>query len=483
MKFPMWRRGANEANYVEKTQKQPDASSGDLFGLEDLIFKSSKKCTKVAQETNSSEPKFPPGFTPLTLHHSENVATKETKMVSFDVFVDRAFWDNMLFDFATSSARGRSGGILCVWDKLLFQKKRTFSTDYCLYVKGTWFIANSHLIDIPLGGYSFTWSDKHTRKGPPDDVPTRSRSFMICRKEDILYKKRRHIVIKGVLIDGEWIENPSWVKTKFYNHYANRFSAPDWTRTPFEGQFPNLLDIEQSCDLEIEVTNEEIKRAVWDCGSYKSPGPNGFTFEFFKMFWSIVGGEVINVVKEFFSSSTLPNGCNPLFLDLIPKVLDAKHLNEFQPISDIISQEQSAFIKGRQIMDGPLILNELISWCTSEKEQSLMFKVDFQKVFNSVRWDHVDDILGKEILYPLFFSSSSWKVFMFLFEDLLIECHDVNASLFFLASGLKVNVHKSSLYGVGVRLSEIHHMASRFGCLANNMTFTYLGIKVGANMS
>nr|GFA72360.1 RNA-directed DNA polymerase, eukaryota, reverse transcriptase zinc-binding domain protein [Tanacetum cinerariifolium] len=88
-------------------------------------------------------------------------------------------------------------------------------------------------------------------------------------------------------------------------------------------------------DLEDTVSNEEIKRAVWDCGSD-------------------------NLV-----------------------------------IGDIVSQEQSAFIKGRQIMDGPLILNEVISWCKVIKEQLLRFKVDFQKAFDSVRWDHLDDILGK----------------------------------------------------------------------------------------
>nr|GEV35354.1 cysteine-rich receptor-like protein kinase [Tanacetum cinerariifolium] len=97
--------------------------------------------------------------------------------------------------------------------------------------------------------------------------------------------------------------------------------------------------------------------------------------------------------------------------------MDAKHLKDFRPISligcqykiigkilanrlslvigDIVSQEQSAFIKGRQIMDGTLVLNEVISWCNARKEQLLMFKVDFQKAFDSVRWDHLDDILGK----------------------------------------------------------------------------------------
>ncbi|GKE92866.1 hypothetical protein Tco_1573961, partial [Tanacetum coccineum] len=45
-----------------------------------------------------------------------------------------------------------------------------------------------------------------------------------------------------------------------------------------------------------------------------------------------------------------------------------------------------------------------------------------------------------------------------------------------------VNVHKSSLYGVGVRNTDVHLKADSFGCLGNNLPFTYLGVKVGDNM-
>ncbi|GJW25949.1 RNA-directed DNA polymerase, eukaryota, reverse transcriptase zinc-binding domain protein [Tanacetum coccineum] len=54
---------------------------------------------------------------------------------------------------------------------------------------------------------------------------------------------------------------------------------------------------------------------------------------------------------------------------------------------------------------------------------------------------------------------------------------------FFLVSGLKVNVHKSSLYRLGVHYSDIQSMANSFGCLANNLSFTYLDVKVAANMA
>ncbi|GJZ41946.1 RNA-directed DNA polymerase, eukaryota, reverse transcriptase zinc-binding domain protein [Tanacetum coccineum] len=40
-----------------------------------------------------------------------------------------------------------------------------------------------------------------------------------------------------------------------------------------------LLSLEKQADLERNIYNEEIKSVVWECGTSKSPGPDGFTFE------------------------------------------------------------------------------------------------------------------------------------------------------------------------------------------------------------
>nr|GFB67217.1 RNA-directed DNA polymerase, eukaryota [Tanacetum cinerariifolium] len=46
-------------------------------------------------------------------------------------------------------------------------------------------------------------------------------------------------------------------------------------------------------------------------------------------------------------------------------------------------------------MDGPFILNEIMHWCSSKKKQALIFKVDFEKAYDSVRWDFLDEALQK----------------------------------------------------------------------------------------
>ncbi|XP_071719242.1 uncharacterized protein [Rutidosis leptorrhynchoides] len=51
-----------------------------------------------------------------------------------------------------------------------------------------------------------------------------------------------------------------------------------------------------------------------------------------------------------------------------------------------------------------------------------------------------------------------------------------------LASGLKVNFHKSCVYGVGVNPNETEGLASRMGCKAGKFPFIYLGLPIGAKM-
>nr|GEY09805.1 hypothetical protein [Tanacetum cinerariifolium] len=612
----------------------------------------------------------------------------------------------------SSSARGWSGGILCVWDNSLFRKRSVKVSEYCLCVEGTWlasdtdlllvsiyspydlllkrvlwsymaniinqwndevvvmgdfnevhdaserygsvfhaanalefnnFIVNSHLHEIPLGGYAFTWTDKYATKmskidrflasqgfldlflnmsglildrnisdhrpillkdvhntdvvpsnnamitlknklknlksrlnvwnrdkrlthnldrkhlhdsitaidvrldqgaGLPDDIPNRSKfakelgdlnkkdSIDLAQKakvkwaiegeenskyfHGIVNKKRRSLSIKGILKDGEWIDNPNRVKAEFYHHFSSRFSQSEWARVPLVADFPKRLSVDLASDLELKVSSDEIKKAVWDCGLDKSPGPDGFTFEFFKKHWSIMGCDVISAIKEFFSSSLIPNGCNASFISLIPKVLDAKHLNDFRPISLVVCQYK--------------IIGKILSSRLSN-ERSLLFKVDFQKAFDSVRWDHLDDILGKfgfgniwrgwikgclssskalvlvngsptdefmfyrglrqgDPLSPFLFILVAISHLFYADDAIFIgkwTRENVNTSMlmlhcFFLSSGLKINVHKSSIFGIGVRASHVNSMAARFGCTANSTPFTYLGVKVGANM-
>jgi len=51
---------------------------------------------------------------------------------------------------------------------------------------------------------------------------------------------------------------------------------------------------------------------------------------------------------------------------------------------EVISDHQTAFIKGRQILDNVLIANEAIHFLKKRKGKGYLFKLDFHKAFDSV---------------------------------------------------------------------------------------------------
>nr|GEU97562.1 reverse transcriptase domain-containing protein [Tanacetum cinerariifolium] len=85
-----------------------------------------------------------------------------------------------------------------------------------------------------------------------------------------LNKKRNSLNMRGVMVDGVWVDDPKSVKREFLDHFSKRFCNPDYGRATLLMDFPNRLHPDQACDLEAVVTNEEIKRAVWECGTDKA---------------------------------------------------------------------------------------------------------------------------------------------------------------------------------------------------------------------
>jgi len=64
----------------------------------------------------------------------------------------------------------------------------------------------------------------------------------------------------------------------------------------------------------------------------------------------------------------------------------------------LVSNNQTAFIKGRYILDGAFILHETMHELSSKKMRGVILKIDFEKAYDSVDWDFVKGILKRKEL-------------------------------------------------------------------------------------
>nr|GEX76886.1 RNA-directed DNA polymerase, eukaryota [Tanacetum cinerariifolium] len=271
------------------------------------------------------------------------------------------------------------------------------------------FITSLGLIDVQLEGYSFTWAHPSASKmSKLDRFLVTDGDFMQKAKvrwaiegdenskffHGIINRKRANLSVNGIMVDGEWVDEPNRVKDEFRIHFATRFQDLGNSRGRLNFNFPNRLNLEQVSDLESMVSRDEIRNAVWGCGENKSPGPDGFTFEFFRKFWTVVGPDFCTAVEWFFDHGSFFIGCNSSFIALIPKSLDPKVVSDYRPISligslykvvtkilairlstiisDLILDVQTAFLPNRQILGGPFIINEILSRCKQKNQHAMV---------------------------------------------------------------------------------------------------------------
>ncbi|GKG14398.1 hypothetical protein Tco_0353998, partial [Tanacetum coccineum] len=110
------------------------------------------------------------------------------------------------------------------------------------------------------------------------------------------------------------------VHDTFVTHYE-MFLGHEGETSNFN--YANLFNVrlndQDAQDMVHEISNQEVKDAIFSIGDDKSPGPDGFTAAFFKEAWNIIANDVYLAVREFFRNGTLLKEINHTIIALIPK--------------------------------------------------------------------------------------------------------------------------------------------------------------------
>ena len=210
--------------------------------------------------------------------------------------------------------------------------------------------------------------------------------------------------IKALRVGEEWVQSLMEVRRIVVEYFTNQVAAYLWERSRLDGiPFERVSD-EDNVALVAPFSLEEIEGVVKDSDGDKSPGPYGFNFAFVKKNWYLLKGEVRIMFDQFHENEVIPKAMLPYFVALIPRINSPLEVKDFRPISllgclykllarrlakvmnHIISPNQSAFLEGRNLVDGVVVINELVDFAMKFKKECLILKVDFEKAYDSVGW-------------------------------------------------------------------------------------------------
>ena len=222
-------------------------------------------------------------------------------------------------------------------------------------------------------------------------------------------------------VDGSIADTQEDIKKEAVDHFYNFLNhVPlDYKEASVE-ELKSILNYECSEEdksmLTRTVTTEEVKKILFSMAADKSPRPYGYTSEFFKAAWNIIGEDFIKAIQAFFDKGFLPKGINSTIMALIPKNNDAATMKDYRPISCcnviykviskllanrmkgmlplFISLNQSAFVKDRLLIENVLLASELVkSYHKDSVIERCAVKIDVSKAFDSVQWSFLLSVL------------------------------------------------------------------------------------------
>ncbi|XP_074342398.1 uncharacterized protein LOC141679917 [Apium graveolens] len=203
-------------------------------------------------------------------------------------------------------------------------------------------------------------------------------------------------------------------------YFSELFTATDMDWTEVVSYVNRRVTNEQNADLLLPIDPSEVNIALFNMHPDKSPGPDGMSPGFYQKYWSIVGGDLIQLVQQFFLAEKFDRYITDTNIVLIPKKQDPSNMTELRPISlcnvsykiaskvmanrvkkvldGVISETQSAFIPGRLISDNNMIAYEVMHYMkrkVSGKAGWMALKLDMSKAYDRVEWNFLRAMLVK----------------------------------------------------------------------------------------
>ena len=237
-------------------------------------------------------------------------------------------------------------------------------------------------------------------------------------------RRRRNKILSLKLESGEWSYDPDEIMEMGRRFFENLYTSSEvYNGSLVYGCTYPRIDENSLSMLGRGVNEVEVKKALFDMGPLKAPGPDGLNPLFYQSQWETVGGSVVKLVLSMFEKPDLIEHINGTRIVLIPKVAIPQTIQDLRPISlcnviykivtkiisnrlkpiisRVVAPNQCSFIKGRQSSDNIILVQEIIhSMRNMRKKNGFMaIKIDLEKAYDRIQWNFIFDCL-RELEIP-----------------------------------------------------------------------------------
>ena len=330
--------------------------------------------------------------------------------------------DQLLFETLLMEIRGRSISYAT------FKKKKETEEENKLNKMLTQLEEKSNITEDDIESIDLVRQDLESfRKKKIEGIAVRSRVQWLHSGEKptkyFLNLENRNFVNRSVSFlekqNGDIIDNQEEILTEVFCFYKNLYSKKEVNDVVLEDVIPDSpkLDNDDNLKLEGKITYKEAATALKDMKNEKSPGPDGFTVEFFKFFFKDIGKYLTRSLNEGLEKGELSVTQYQGVITCLPKEGKPKQfVKNWRPISllnvsykilsscmasrirnilpKIIHPSQKGFMKNRYIGENIRLLYDIILSCKTDKISGLLLMVDFEKAFDSVSWDFIKKSLN-----------------------------------------------------------------------------------------
>ena len=247
-----------------------------------------------------------------------------------------------------------------------------------------------------------------------DEGEKPSKYFLTLESRNYINKQIPQLVRNDGITIYDQFEILNETKCYYENLYRKReqyLDINDIIEQLSVSDFPKL-DEKKSEFLEGPLTENEVFAFLKKMKNDKSPGPDGFTCEFFKFFWYELGTFItsaINYSKEVMHFSEpnklgiitcIPKGKKPkeylknwrpiCLLNVVYKIASGCIAERLKTYMDkLISRDQTGFLKGRFIGENIRLVYDLMNYTEQKHIPGLLMLIDFEKAFDSISWEFI----------------------------------------------------------------------------------------------